>query len=1049
MDFNDIKVEFEKVDKILHIADIHIRNYQRHKEYRRVFRQLYKEVSSLPKNAIVYVGGDIVHSKTDMSPELIDLTTEFFKNLADRRHTIVITGNHDANLNNSSRLDSLSPIISALNHPKLHYLKDSGVYRIADVAFTVFGIFDDPETFIKADSFEAETKVALFHGAVDQSKTDKGYVVSNDNLKISMFDGYDMSMLGDIHKRQFYDKEKRILQVGSTLQQNFGESFENHGCAIWDVKTRTVKFVDFKNDFGFYTIDVEDGKLPNIDDIPKYPRVRIRAKNTTQSQLKEITKTIKTKCRTTDIVITRTDGLDAQNKKTRKIVKDIRDVSYQNTLLEEYITDNHNPDDETIRRIKNINTELNKRLPDIDVSRGINWKPKQFEFENMFSYGKGNSIDFSKAEEVIGIFAPNHAGKSAIFDALMFCLFNKCSRTFSASNVINNSKNTFKCKLNFEIDGVDYFIERRGKRNRDGKSVRVDVDFWMIGEDGEVLSLNGEQRRYTDRNICGYLGIYEDFVLTAMSMQNNNTGFIDKPQPEKKNLLSKFLDIFVFEELYRLANEEIKSVQILLRNFKKVDYAQNLLDEEESLEGYKEEYNALEEKKKNLEKDLSAIEKQIKQKTGKLKTISSTSDLSILQANKENIDTLILEHETKLKKYSEYGKSNGVKLKGFTDSLLKYNLEQLNSDIEILESEEKNNNRIQREIELLKVNVKNKLDLISKLDSHEYDPNCEYCCNNEFVKTAEKAKKELEQDKITSKNLLAENGLSMSKIEKYSDCREKLKEYNDLIFEQSKYKRFDSELRVKTEKRKNNLMADKHALSEINKEIKTYHKNEKAIEHNRQINADLSLLESKKEDIRANISSNNLRLRESYSDVNICERNISEIQSTMKEAHELELKLKCYEYYLDAIRRDGIPYEIIAETLPYIEEEVNNTLSQIVDFQIHFDVDGKDILSYIKYSDDKMWPLEMTSGMEKFISSLAIRVALIKISNLPRPNFLIVDEGFGNLDSASLNSLSLLFDYLKTEFDFIMIVSHIDIMKDMVDGLIEIEVSSNISKVRY
>ena len=333
MVFNEIKVEFEKVDKILHIADIHIRNYQRHKEYRRVFRQLYREVNKLPKNAIVYVGGDIVHSKTDISPELIDLTTEFFKNLADRRHTIVITGNHDANLNNSSRLDSLSPIISALDHPKLHYLKDSGVYRLADVAFTVFGIFDDPNTFIKAKSFDAETKVALFHGAVDQSKTDKGYVVSNDNLKISMFDGYDMSMLGDIHKRQFYDKKKSILQVGSILQQNFGESFENHGCAIWDVKTRKASFIDFKNDFGFYTIDVSDGILPNIDDIPKYPRVRIRSKNTTQSQLKEITKTIKTKCRTTDIVITRTDGLDAQNKKTRKLVKDIRDVSSQNTLV--------------------------------------------------------------------------------------------------------------------------------------------------------------------------------------------------------------------------------------------------------------------------------------------------------------------------------------------------------------------------------------------------------------------------------------------------------------------------------------------------------------------------------------------------------------------------------------------------------------------------------------------------------------------------------------------------------------------------------------------
>ena len=78
-----INVGFEKLESILHIADIHIRNYQRHKEYRHVFRKLYKAVNELPKNAIIYVGGDIVHNKTDISPELIDLTSEFFRKLAD------------------------------------------------------------------------------------------------------------------------------------------------------------------------------------------------------------------------------------------------------------------------------------------------------------------------------------------------------------------------------------------------------------------------------------------------------------------------------------------------------------------------------------------------------------------------------------------------------------------------------------------------------------------------------------------------------------------------------------------------------------------------------------------------------------------------------------------------------------------------------------------------------------------------------------------------------------------------------------------------------
>ena len=37
--------------------------------------------------------------------------------------------------------------------------------------------------------------------------------------------------------------------------------------------------------------------------------------------------------------------------------------------------------------------------------------------------------------------------------------------------------------------------------------------------------------------------------------------------------------------------------------------------------------------------------------------------------------------------------------------------------------------------------------------------------------------------------------------------------------------------------------------------------------------------------------------------------------------------------------------------------------------------------------------------MERFVSSLAIRIGLINVSTLPRPNFIVVDEGFGAFDS--------------------------------------------------
>jgi DNA repair exonuclease SbcCD ATPase subunit len=162
----------------------------------------------------------------------------------------------------------------------------------------------------------------------------------------------------------------------------------------------------------------------------------------------------------------------------------------------------------------------------------------------------------------------------------------------------------------------------------------------------------------------------------------------------------------------------------------------------------------------------------------------------------------------------------------------------------------------------------------------------------------------------------------------------------------------------------------------------------------------------------------------------------------------LENRLKAYEYYLESIKRDGIPYELISDALPYIEEAVNETLSQIVEFTISFETDGKNILTYIKY-DKSLWPLEMTSGMEKFISSLAIRVALINVSNLPRPNFLAIDEGFGNLDSDNLNSMFMLFEYLKSEFEFILVISHLDALKDAADGLFEINTHKDFSKITF
>lgn len=215
---HELKTNLKNVEKVYHLADIHIRNVKRHTEYSLVFENFYKQVKKDNyDNAIIFIGGDIAHAKTEMSPELIHQISSFLRECSKLHPTIVIAGNHDCNLNNPDRLDVLSPIMDMMDDDNLFYLKDSGLYKIGDVAFGVFSILDDPENYISGldiNDPSIKTKIAVYHGAVKRSMTDIGYVVMGGDIELPMFNGYDIVMLGDIHKHQVlqeYQSEHKFI----------------------------------------------------------------------------------------------------------------------------------------------------------------------------------------------------------------------------------------------------------------------------------------------------------------------------------------------------------------------------------------------------------------------------------------------------------------------------------------------------------------------------------------------------------------------------------------------------------------------------------------------------------------------------------------------------------------------------------------------------------------------------------------------------------------------------------------------------------------------
>lgn len=179
------------------------------------------------------------------------------------------------------------------------------------------------------------------------------------------------------------------------------------------------------------------------------------------------------------------------------------------------------------------------------------------------------------------------------------------------------------------------------------------------------------------------------------------------------------------------------------------------------------------------------------------------------------------------------------------------------------------------------------------------------------------------------------------------------------------------------------------------------------------------------------------------------ERQMEIYTAKLSELESLYKEYRVYELYQNAVDRNGVPYMILRTVLPIIESEVNSVLESIVDFRFRLCIGDNDTIdSFIEY-DGNTWPIELVSGMEKFIISLATRSSLVRLSVLPKPNFLCIDEGFGVLDVEKLWTIQELLNRMRSEFGFVLCISHIEAMRDMVDMLIDIDKSTGFSRVRY
>lgn len=1051
MKITKLKSSLKTIDNIYHLADIHIRNLKRHNEYQTVFdRSVDLIKQSIGPNDIIFLAGDIVHAKTDMTPELVQVVQRFFKQFADLAPTILIAGNHDCNLNNKSRLDALTPIVNALNHPNMFYLKDSGIYQLANKHFTVMSVFDTPASYIKANEFTADYKIALHHGAVDTAQTDVGFVLSNKHVTVEMFNGYDLTLLGDIHKpAQYLNKAKTVAYPGSLLQQNHGEALV-HGFLVWNTTTKQSKFIEVPNDTCYYTVNIDRGNYEALPDVllDKHIKLRIKVQNTSAAELETIISEIKSKFNISEQAVQKITDFSNKSRVQKINIGDVRDVEYQNELITKYLKNKFALSDEILSGIQYVNRTVNSSLSSGIQPRNKTWIPKRFEFSNMFSYGTNNIIDFENIKGINGIFAPNAAGKSTMLDALTYTIFDKCSRTSKAIHVLNNKAASFTSKFIFELDGIEYTIEKTGTKRSD-THVRVDINFYSTDIDN-ITTLNGKERSETNDNIRAILGTYEDFILTALSVQGNNTGFIEMTQKERKDLLSMFLDISVFEDLYAAANTDIKEVSILVKEYQKQDFSSKLASAITEISKIELQIDSHNQEKHKLEKNLKALHNDKLTLASRLTPISQTySDINKLQNLQLQMKDASVNIVNSINTIQTTSSALHDAIELLTIQINSIDSDSLDEKLNVLNDFKSKEKTCQLKIQQLSVELKHKQDKMSKLDELEYDETCKFCMNNVFVKDAIETKQSIQSDLdalATVQNLLDKIQANVESLESVIDEKNELQNLQkQIVAKQQSKSKIDLELHTTTSK----LHSIESKLIEIESNITEYYKHEDTISANVKINEDISAVNSHIDAVEFELNSFNIELIEMYSALQNKKDIKLNAETSINKLKDLEQQYKFYQYYMEAVDRDGVPYDLIASTIPYIEQEINNILSQIVEFSIALHTDGKNINAYIVYDQDNFWPIELTSGMEKFIASLAIRTSLINVSSLPRPNFLAIDEGFGALDADNLNNMFLLFDYLKSQFTFLFVISHIDSMRDVVDSLVEITKHNGQSRIQY
>lgn len=613
--------------KLLAISDVHIHNWTANAQFDqygvsnrlKLYIDLANDIKKIAlERAVDYivVAGDISQDHI-VTPEVANVISIFLDILSSCNCELILTvGQHDLSVkdNEFSEWHSIiTPFVP--NKPNVHYFIKENYVEISGVRFHVC-----PWTLVPTTNYK-ECDIFVGHGAiVGATNHSNTYTFPKGFSKEDLFNNYRVSIVGDVHHTQVYDKDGRIIIQPGNLHCNKYNDDPVAGMYYVELDETNIKYefisnYDFEHSQLYYTFKT----------VNSYSSINENRPNTFEKLVENSVKKIE----------------PIKNSKFNLNITE---------LFKEYTNANN------LSHLDNLFDNIFESSKDL-VEKKI---PSEVRLESIkvhnFCSIKNLDFKFRNWDDLL-IFGNNGHGKSSLIESVFFCLTGKNSKKLDLDDLILDGFNDFYLSLTLIKDGKDITINRSRKDGTSSLFLNVD------GGSNQKKSSISDTQKY----IYDILGVTEEELLMfSYFSAENYKSFISIGDSDKYSVISKLSNTEKLDSLRKTCDEKIKELKEVASN--KSFYLKQLKSDHEAKSNSLSMYLDIQDSKDLESKDV--LVNKLNKLSDKIIELNSVkkddeSKFTLIVNKKKMLDYL----SSDLRSYQEEFKNNLEKIKSLNSNV--------------------------------------------------------------------------------------------------------------------------------------------------------------------------------------------------------------------------------------------------------------------------------------------------------------------------------------------------------------------------------------------